>query len=76
MTKYKHMHMEFVKAFNKLEQLFKVQDTQEVNNLEKVSSAWVKHLYRLIDRLNDTGTQMTGVKPKDAIELKKVPLVN
>ena len=37
---------------------------------------WVKHLYRLLDRLNDTEMQMTGMKPKDAIELKEVPLVN
>ena len=34
---------------------------QELNDSEKVSLAWVKHL--------------TGMKPKDAIELKKVPLV-
>ena len=46
-TKYKHMHMAFVEALNKLlaEQLFKVQDAQELNDPEKVSSTWVKHLY-------------------------------
>ena len=38
MTKYKHMA--FVEALNKLlmEQLFKVQDSQELNDPEKVSS--------------------------------------
>ena len=48
---------------------------QELNDPEKVSSNWVKHLYGLIDRLNGMETQLTGIKPKDAIELKKVPLV-
>ena len=33
------------------------------------------HLYGLIDWLNDTETLMTGMKPKNVIELKKVPLV-
>ena len=29
-----------------------------------------------MDKLNDTETQMTGIKPKDAIKLKEVPLFN
>ena len=33
---------------------------------------WVKHLYELVDRLNDTEPQMIGMKPKDAIKLKEV----
>ena len=74
--KYQHMHMAFIKALNKLltEILFKVQDEQELNDPEKVLSTWVKHLYGLIDRLNDKEMQMTGMKPKEAIELKGVPL--
>ena len=40
-----------------------------------MSSIWVEHLYGLIDRPNNTKTQMTGMKPNEAIELKKVPLV-
>ena len=50
MTKYMHMHTAFVEALNKLlaEQLFKVQDAQELNDPEKVLSTWVKHLYRLV----------------------------
>ena len=62
-TKYKHMHMTFVEALNKLltENLFKDQDTQELNNPEKVSSTWAKHLYGLIDQLNDMETQITGI---------------
>ena len=56
--KYKHTHMAFVKALNKLvaEQLFKVQVAQELNNPKKVSSTWVKHLYGLVDQLNDMET--------------------
>ena len=56
--------------------LFKVQDAQELNDPEKVSSTWVKHLYKLVDRLNDTKTWMTDMKPEDAIKMKEVPLVN
>ena len=76
-TKYKHTHTAFVEALNKIlaERLFKVQDAQELNDPEKVSSRWVKHLYGLVDELNDTETEMTGMKPKDAIKLKEVPLV-
>ena len=58
------------------ERLFKVQDAQELNDPEKVSAAWVKHLYGLIDELNNMETEMIGMKPKDAIKLNEVPLVN
>ena len=30
----------------------------------------------MVDKLNDTETQMTGMNPKDAIKLNQVPLVN
>ena len=77
-TKYKHTHTAFVKALKKIfaEQLFKVQDAQELNDSNKVSATWVKHLYGLVDKLNDTETQMTGMKPSDMIKLTQVPLVN
>ena len=76
-TKYKHTHTAFVEALNKIlaERLFKVQDAQELNDPEKVSSRWVKHFYGLVDELNDTETEMTGMKPRDEIRLKEVPLV-
>ena len=48
---------------------------KNLNDPEKVSSTWVRHLYGLIDQLNDTLMQMTGTRPKDVIELKEVPLV-
>ena len=75
--KYKHTHTAFVKALNKIltERLFKVQDAQELNDPEKVSATWVKHLYGVLDKLNDTTTEMIGMKPKDAIKLDEVPLV-
>ena len=73
-TKYKHTHTAFVEALNKIlaERLFKV---QELNDPEKLSLRWVKHLYGLVDELNDMETEMIGMKPKDAIELNEVPLV-
>ena len=46
-----------------------------MNDPEKVSSRWVKHLYGLVDKLNDMETEMIGMEPKDAIKLKEVPLV-
>ena len=76
-TKYKHTHTAFVEALNKIlaERLFKVQDAQELNDPEKVSSMRDKHLYGLVDELNDTTTEMIGMKLKDAIKLDEVPLV-
>ena len=66
-----------MEAINKIlaEGLFKVQDAQELNDHEKVSATWVKHLYGLVDELNDMETEMTGMKPKDANKLNEVPLV-
>ena len=77
MTKYKYTHTAFVEALNKIltEWLFKVQDAQELNDPEKVSSRWVKQLYGLADELNDIETEMIGMKPKDAMKLDEVPLV-
>ena len=77
MMKYKHTHTAFVEALNKIltERLFRVQDAQELNHPEKVSSRWDKHLYGLVDELNDMETEVIGMKPKDAIKLDEVPLV-
>ena len=76
--KYKHTHTAFVEALNKIlaERLFKVQDAQQLNDPKKVSSRWAKHLYELVDELKNMETEMIGMKPKDAIKLKKVPLLN
>ena len=77
-TKYKHTQMALIEALNKMltEWLFKVQDAQELNDHDKVWSTWVRHLYGLVDELNDSETDMTGMKPKDAIKMDQVPLVN
>ena len=76
-TKYKHTHTAFVEALNTIlaERLFKFQDAQELNDTEKVSATWVKHPYGLVDELNDTETEMIGMKPKDTIKLNEVPQV-
>ena len=76
--KYADTHTAFVEALNKIliERLFKVQDAQELNDPEKVSLRWVKHLYGLVDELNNMETEMIGMKPKDGIELNEVPLVD
>ena len=75
--KYKHTHTAFVEALKKIlaERLFKVQDAQQLNDPDKVSTTWVKHLYGLVDELNDTQTDMIGIKPSDAIKLDQVLLV-
>ena len=59
-TEYKDTHTAFVEALNKIlaERLFKVQDAQELNDPEKVSSRWFKHLYGLVDELNDMETEI------------------
>ena len=36
---------------------------------EQVSSRWVKHLYGLVDKLNNTQTEIIRMKPSDAIKL-------
>ena len=71
MTKYKHTHTAFVESLNKFlaDRLLKVHDAQELNDPDKLSATWVRYLYELVDELNDTETDMTGMKPKDAIEL-------
>ena len=67
----------FVEALSKIlaENLFKLQDAQELNDPDKVSATWVKHLHGLVNKLNDTETQMTGMKPSDAIKFNQVPLI-
>ena len=53
-----------------------MQDAQELNDPERVSATWVEHLYGLVDDLNNTQTEMIAMKPKDAIVLDRVRLVN
>ena len=57
------------------ERLFKVQDAQQLSDPKKVSATWVKHLYGFVDKVNNTISQMIGMKPSDAIKLSQVSLV-
>ena len=62
-TKYKKTHTVFVEAFNKLlaKLLFKPMDTQ-LQDLEKVSTIWVKILNKIVNKMDNTISSMTGMK--------------
>ena len=77
-TKYHHRFTAFVERFNKTlaERLFKTMDAQELEDPEKISTTWVQQLYHTVDILNNEKTAMIGMKPKNAIKLKHVNLVN
>ena len=49
-------------------------DTQELQDLEKVSTIWVKNLNKIVNKMNNTVSSMIGMKPKDAVKLHNVPL--
>ena len=68
-TKYKHNHTAFVEAFNKelSKRLFKSMDAQVLQNLEKVSTIWVKNLDSIVNK-------MKNMKPEDAIKLYIIEL--
>ena len=69
-TKYKHTHMAFAEAFNKVSAklLFKPMDAQELQDPEKGSTIWVKTLYKIVNKINNTVSSMIYMKPKDAIK--------
>ena len=75
-TKYKHTHTVFVEAFNKelAKLLFKPMDAHEFQNPEKVSTIWIKNLKSTVNKMNNTKSSMTDVKPKDAIKQDTVKL--
>ena len=75
-TKYKHTHTAFVEAFNKklAKLLFKPMDAQELQDPEKVSTIWVRHLNKIVNMMNNTKLSMIDMKPKNAIKLDTVPL--
>ena len=49
-------------------------DAQELQDPEKLSKIWVKNLNRIVNKMNNTKSLMTDVKPKDAIKIDTVPL--
>ena len=75
-TKYKHTYTAFVEAFNKelAKPLFKPMDAQELQDPEKVSIICIKNLNKTLNKMSNTISSMTGMKPKDAIKLGTVPL--
>ena len=64
-----------MEAFNRelAKLLFKAMDAQELQDLEKVSTIWVKNLNK-VNKMNNTKSSMIGMRPKDAIKLDTVPL--
>ena len=75
-TKYKHTHAAFVEPFNKelAKLLFKPVDAQELQDIEKCSTIWVKNFNKILNKTNNTKSLMIDMKPKDAIKLETVPL--
>ena len=75
-TKYHHHFTAFVENFNKTlaERLFKVQDAQELNDPTKDSKTWVKHLYKLVSKLNNSKLDRIGMTPAKAVKLEHVEL--
>ena len=75
-TKYKHTHTAFVESFSNdmAKLLFKLMDTQELQDPKKISTIWVKNLNKIVNKMNNTVSSMTGMKPKDAIKLDTIPL--
>ena len=75
-SKYKHTHTVSVEAFKKemTKLLFKPMDVQELQDPEKVSTISVKNLNKIVNKMNNAVSSMTGMKPKDAIKLDTVPL--
>ena len=65
-----------MEAFNKelAKLLFKPMEAQELQDLEKVSTIWVKNLNKAVNKMNSTVSSMIGMKPQDVIKLDTVPL--
>ena len=63
-------------AFNKelAKLLFKLIDDQELQDPEKVSTIWVKNVNKIVNKMNNTKSLMTDIKPKDAVKPDTVPL--
>ena len=63
-------------AFNKelAKLLFKPIDDQELQDPEKVSTIWVKNVNKIVNKMNNTKSLMTDIKPKDAVKPDTVPL--
>ena len=65
-----------METFNKelVKLLFKPMDIQELQDPEKVSTIWIKNLNEIVNKMNNTESLMTSMKPKNAVKLGTVPL--
>ena len=51
-------------------------DAQELQDPGKVSTIWIKNLNKIANKMNNTKSLTTGMKPKDAIKLDTISLNN
>ena len=75
-TKYHHKFTAFIENFNKnlAQRLFKIQDAQEILDPSKDSKTWVKHLYKIVSKLNNTKLDRIKMTPAKAVKLEHVNL--
>ena len=75
-TKYRHTFTTFAENFNKTlaQRLFKVQDAQELNDPTQNSKTWVKHLQKIIMKMNNSKLDRIGMSPAKAVKLEQVTL--
>ena len=75
-TKYRHTFTAFAENFNKTlaQRLFKVQDAQELNDPTQDSKTWVKHLQKIIMKMNNSKLDRIGMSPAKAVKLEQVTL--
>ena len=73
-TKYHHKFTAFIENYNKRlgELLFGIQDAKELQG--DVSKTWVKYLYRMMRKLNNSKLARIAMKPSQAVKLKNVTL--
>ena len=53
---------------------FKSMDPEELQDPEKVSTSWIKSLYRFVNKMNNKKSLMIYLKSRDAINLDTVKL--
>ena len=49
-------------------------DSQELQDPQKAPTIWVRNLNKIVNETKNTISSMTGMKPKDAINLNTIPL--
>ena len=75
-NKYKYIltAIDVASRYKPMNKSFKPMDLQELQDPEKVSTIWVKNLNKTVNKMNNTVSSMTDMKPKDAIKLDTFPL--